>query len=170
MKTEIINTHVYLIIVIIVILYRQTENMCTNIYKVSVRASVCKICSSIDWERLAGRITEGIAMVVRRWESIPCIIRYAPKTTHDPESPGATIWSKPLTNGRNSGPPASSLPIWADKDTMRDHLFHQRIYSFSSAANANATRWNHAIGVGAVHSVSKVEKTVFSCRIRHFLA
>ena len=35
MKIEIINTHVYLIIVIIVILYRQTENMCTNIYKVS---------------------------------------------------------------------------------------------------------------------------------------
>ena len=124
-----------------------------SLYKVSVRASVCKICSSIDWERLAGRITEGIAMVVRRWESIPCIIRYAPKTTHDPESPGATIWSKPLTNGRNSGPPASSLPIWADKDTMRDHLFHQRIYSFSSAANANATRWNHAIGVGAVRKI-----------------
>ena len=38
MKIEIINTHVYLIIVIIVIVYRQTENMCTNIYKVSVRA------------------------------------------------------------------------------------------------------------------------------------
>ena len=41
---------------------------------------------------------------------------------------------------------------------MRDYLFHQGIYSFSSPAIANATMWNHAIGVGAVRKYLAIQK------------